>query len=75
MYCCSQNPLCKSEGGGRHGNRALERKPFSSQLWKEGPSWGIRESSWEPYTGRRAALGNHNQLRTALEESSPLSEG
>lgn len=50
------------------GTGHLERKPFSSQLVEgRAQAWGIRESSWEPYTGRIAALGNHNQLRTALE--------
>lgn len=75
MYCCLQNPLCKSEGRCEEGTGTghLERKPFSSQLVEgRAQAWGIRESSKEPYTGRIAALGNHNQLRTALEESSPL---
>ena len=58
-------------------NKSLQGCPFkhcfsdleAESLLVEGraQAWGIGESSREPYTGRMAALGNHKQLRTALE--------
>lgn len=62
-------------------NKILQGCPFkhcfsdleAETLLVEGraQAWGIGESSWEPYTGRMAALGNHKQLRTALEGEFP----
>ena len=62
------SPSLRGGVGEGTGTGHLERKPFSSQLVEgRAQAWGLRESSWEPYPGRMAALGNHKQLRTALE--------